>query len=731
MFKRCHYFARGFCKHGSACRFLHASHGQSATAPVSSPGSPSATSSDGMMAAATYPEPQGAEETAALSCTAASGGGDETGVDASNASGNGGNGGDSFAGSTAATGGGGSGGGVAGTVAGGLVGGSPGSAAGFTLERLEAELHDLLREHKGPIHVASLPQLYAERFGKPLQAEGYLTESQRQGRPGLSLTKLLAQMKSSIAFVDRPSGQRAIVLKGSPILEESKKFISFKERADLAPPSPGSRQIYLTFPAESTFTEDDVAAHFSKFGPVHEVRVPHQQKRMFGFVTFAFAHSVKAILEEGNPHHIGGSRVLVKPYREKSRHGSAATTAHGDRKTRTGADRGAQVSPAKGGMESYSDDSPPPPLPKASKRLFPAKNVLQQPQQRPLQQPRQHQPQPPPPPQQHQADEGEEQQSTQQGQQQQQPHDQQQQQQRQLQQQSRLEGGWGSDHSRPIHHHVSASYEASQYGSPSPSPSPSPAAAAAAAAAAGTPGGATGVSSFGPPSPYARTPSSIYASASASASLSFSSAYSPSSAAVAAAAAAASAAVYDAPPRRKSLYQSLSDVDALRGARGVGGVGGVGGAGGVGSAGGVGGMEGAGGVGGMGGMGGKGMGGMGGSIGMGGMGGMGGGGGTDEHLFKPSSLGLASSSFSSSFASSISSVFWCRLVLPLVPLVCLSSLPGYGVSKRQLTPVRPNTRLPLLSPPPCCVSPWSLQTGDAARQGLPQTPTHRQLDDVL
>ncbi|CAI5480557.1 unnamed protein product, partial [Closterium sp. Yama58-4] len=373
MFKRCHYFARGFCKHGSACRFLHASHGQSATAPVSSPGSPSATSSDGTMAAATYPEPQGAEETSALSCTAASGGGGDSdgggvgsrGDDSgNNSSGARADVGDSFPSSTTATDGGGGGGGgadgggggVAKSAAGGLAGGSPGSAAGFTLERLEAELHELLREHKGPIHVASLPQLYAERFGKPLQAEGYLTESQRQGRPGLSLTKLLAQMKSSIAFVDRPSGQRAIVLKGSPILEESKKFISFKERADLAPPSPGSRQIYLTFPAESTFTEDDVAAHFSKFGPVHEVRVPHQQKRMFGFVTFAFAHSVKAILEEGNPHHIGGSRVLVKPYREKSRHGSAAAAAHGhaDRKSRAGADRGAQVSPAKGAVESYS-----------------------------------------------------------------------------------------------------------------------------------------------------------------------------------------------------------------------------------------------------------------------------------------------------------------------------------------------------------------------------------------
>ncbi|GJP61207.1 hypothetical protein CLOP_g18396 [Closterium sp. NIES-67] len=555
MFKRCHYFARGFCKHGSACRFLHASHGQSATAPVSSPGSPSATSSDGTMAAATYPEPQGADETA-LSCTAASGGdGGGSGGDASgrNGSGNGGDGGEPFAGSTTeATGGGGGGGGgdggeggdgsgvgVAGTAAGGLAGGSPGSAAGFTLERLEMELHELLRDHKGPVNVASLPQLYAERFGKPLQAEGYLTESQRQGRPGLSLTKLLAQMKASIAFVDRPSGQRAIVVKGSPILEESKKFIAFKERADLAPPSPGSRQIYLTFPAESTFTEDDVAAHFSKFGPVHEVRIPHQQKRMFGFVTFAFAHSVKAILEEGNPHHIGGSRVLVKPYREKSRHGHGSAHgggggAHAERKMRGGGgagDRGAQESPAKGSVEPYSDDSPPPPLPKASKRLFPAKQqqLIQQQQQRSLQQPRQQQPQLQQQQEQQEQDQQEQQPPLQQQQQQQYEQGQSQQQSQQLQQsqqsqqlqqsqqRSRLEGGWG-DHNRPIPHHMSASYEASQPATP---------AAAVASAAA---------------SAYARA--SVYASASAS------SAYSP--------AASAAASVYDPPPRRKSLYQSLS-----------------------------------------------------------------------------------------------------------------------------------------------------------------------------
>lgn len=81
----------------------------------------------------------------------------------------------------------------------------------------------------------------------------------------------------------------------------------------------GSRQIYLTFPAESTFSERDVFNYFNKFGPVHDVRIPCQQKRMFGFVTFVFADTVRHILNKGNPHFVSGARVLVKPYREKSK----------------------------------------------------------------------------------------------------------------------------------------------------------------------------------------------------------------------------------------------------------------------------------------------------------------------------------------------------------------------------------------------------------------------------
>nr|KJB35741.1 hypothetical protein B456_006G126400 [Gossypium raimondii] len=83
--------------------------------------------------------------------------------------------------------------------------------------------------------------------------------------------------------------------------------------------NPGSRQIYLTFPADSTFKEEDVSNYFSIYGPVQDVRIPYQQKRMFGFVTFVYPETVKLILAKGNPHFVCDSRVLVKPYKEKGK----------------------------------------------------------------------------------------------------------------------------------------------------------------------------------------------------------------------------------------------------------------------------------------------------------------------------------------------------------------------------------------------------------------------------
>ena len=76
---------------------------------------------------------------------------------------------------------------------------SPGS-----LETLELEIVEILKSRRGnPVSIASLPMIYYEKYGKVLQADGYLTESQRHGKAGYSLTKLLARLKNSIRLIDR------------------------------------------------------------------------------------------------------------------------------------------------------------------------------------------------------------------------------------------------------------------------------------------------------------------------------------------------------------------------------------------------------------------------------------------------------------------------------------------------------------------------------------------------
>ncbi|RYR79816.1 hypothetical protein Ahy_A01g004620 [Arachis hypogaea] len=179
-----------------------------------------------------------------------------------------------------------------------------------SLANLESEIVELLKSRKGsPISIASLPMAYYEKYNKVLQAEGYLTESQRHGKSGYSLTKLLARWKNCIRVFDRPHGQHAVVL-----AEDAPKYIG---KGEFGQNISASRQIYLTFPADSTFTEEDVSNYFNTFGSVEDVRIPCQQRRMFGFVTFVEPETVKMILEKGNPHYVRGSRVLVKPYKEK------------------------------------------------------------------------------------------------------------------------------------------------------------------------------------------------------------------------------------------------------------------------------------------------------------------------------------------------------------------------------------------------------------------------------
>lgn len=73
-----------------------------------------------------------------------------------------------------------------------------------SLQKLEFEIAELLKSKQGmPVSIASLPTMYLEKYGKMLQADGYLTESQRHGKGGLSLTRLLSRLNNSIRIIDR------------------------------------------------------------------------------------------------------------------------------------------------------------------------------------------------------------------------------------------------------------------------------------------------------------------------------------------------------------------------------------------------------------------------------------------------------------------------------------------------------------------------------------------------
>ncbi|PIN11070.1 hypothetical protein CDL12_16330 [Handroanthus impetiginosus] len=121
-----------------------------------------------------------------------------------------------------------------------------------------------------------------------------------------------------MSFLQLPSDSPRAFMMGDGMYKFGRNRI---ERGDfgLNGVNPGSRQIYLTFPADSTFKEEDVSNYFSTFGPVQDVRIPYQQKRMFGFVTFDYPETVKLILAKGNPHFVCDARVLVKPYKEKGK----------------------------------------------------------------------------------------------------------------------------------------------------------------------------------------------------------------------------------------------------------------------------------------------------------------------------------------------------------------------------------------------------------------------------
>lgn len=91
----------------------------------------------------------------------------------------------------------------------------------------------------------------------------------RDSREGTLLTvgvgSGLLRHKHTAGCLNRPHGQHAVVL-----AEDAHRFTAYRSDhrgEDLSGINPSSRQIYLTFPAESTFTEEDVTSHFRSLVP--------------------------------------------------------------------------------------------------------------------------------------------------------------------------------------------------------------------------------------------------------------------------------------------------------------------------------------------------------------------------------------------------------------------------------------------------------------------------------
>ncbi|KAF7014001.1 hypothetical protein CFC21_028037 [Triticum aestivum] len=191
-------------------------------------------------------------------------------------------------------------------------GGLPDDLAGAKMDQaaVEQQCQDFLLRSKS--------QRLAAAAGFAYSPTGSLPGSPSAASKCLSLLLQQQQQQNDGQRAAAAAAAAALMLGG----DEAHKFMNRPrlDRGDFASMmNPGSRQIYLTFPADSTFREEDVSNYFSIYGPVHDVRIPYQQKRMFGFVTFVYPETVKLILAKGNPHFICDARVLVKPYKEKGK----------------------------------------------------------------------------------------------------------------------------------------------------------------------------------------------------------------------------------------------------------------------------------------------------------------------------------------------------------------------------------------------------------------------------
>ncbi|XP_010547311.1 PREDICTED: zinc finger CCCH domain-containing protein 46-like [Tarenaya hassleriana] len=186
---------------------------------------------------------------------------------------------------------------VHGDQAGGFENGSPNK-----IEMME-QCHEILRSKSASHH---------QRFPSASQLMG----GSSFPYPPKGINFLLQQQQNE---TQRAAAAAAALMMDEDLHKFERSRLERSDYSAAAMASPASRQIYLTFPADSTFKEEDVSNYFSMYGPVQDVRIPYQQKRMFGFVTFVYPETVKTILAKGNPHFVCDARVLVKPYKEKGK----------------------------------------------------------------------------------------------------------------------------------------------------------------------------------------------------------------------------------------------------------------------------------------------------------------------------------------------------------------------------------------------------------------------------
>ncbi|KAK3125523.1 hypothetical protein QOZ80_7BG0606090 [Eleusine coracana subsp. coracana] len=184
-----------------------------------------------------------------------------------------------------------------------------------SLLMLDKEIRELLfLRQPSKVPIKSLANIYIERYGKPLWIEGSSMEGHQHESVGCSLTYLLLGLKT-INVIKR-QGQHYIV----PV-EDAPKYLADEFQLVMPPARNGSKQIYITFAPKSTCTKRDAWNYFSsRYGTVHDVRIIHGERYMFGFVSFMYSETVKRILSEKGPripHIICGNQVFVKAYKEK------------------------------------------------------------------------------------------------------------------------------------------------------------------------------------------------------------------------------------------------------------------------------------------------------------------------------------------------------------------------------------------------------------------------------